>query len=165
MQSSQARTAKEIRELLKSLNIPASVTSKGYSMGDHVNVDLENQPPAIVEQIRKLTYKYQYGHFDGMIDMYEMSNCRDDIPQTKYLMIQNSWTDDIKQKAWEYVINHYAGFEDAPKLYKDSYQFYNKDMQAYGTQFVNRVLSNYSAQNDTELWHYVGIKNETIPTA
>ena len=161
MQSSQARAAKEIRKILKDLGIAASVTSKGYSMGDHVNIDLTNQPPAIVEQITKLTNKFQYGHFDGMIDLYEYSNTRDDIPQTKYLMVNNTFDDDIRQKAYEYLKDHYAGMENAPGKYSDAHEYYNKDMQIYATQQVNRLLYRNDDQNN-DLWKHIGIKNEPI---
>lgn len=33
--------------------------------------------------------KYQYGHFNGMEDLYEITNIRKDIPQTKHLFIKN----------------------------------------------------------------------------
>ena len=35
----------------------------------------------------KIVSKYQYGHFDGMNDIYEYSNSREDIPQAKYIHV------------------------------------------------------------------------------
>lgn len=165
MQSSQARTAKEIRTLLKTLNISARVTSKGYSMGDHVRVELTNQPPKVVDQIKKLTGKYQYGHFDGMIDMYEYSNTRNDIPQTKYLMIENSFNDEIYEKAWQYLREHYGGMENAPEQYKDAFSYWNDNFQAHGSTLVGRILRNTGNLGDAELWNILGIKNEPIKLA
>ncbi len=162
MQSSQARTAKEIRVLLKSMNIPASVTSTCYAGGDSVRVNITNQPPAVVEQIKKLTNKYQYGHFDGMIDLYEYSNTRSDIPQTKYLMIENSFDDEYYEKAYQYIKEHYGGMETAPNHYKDAFSYWNDNFKAHGSTIVGRILRNTGNLGDAELWKLLGIKNEPV---
>lgn len=162
MQSSQARTAKEIRTLLKSMNIPARVTSTCFAGGDAVDVHLTNQPPEIIEQIKTLTAKYEYGHFDGMDDLYVYSNNRTDIPQTKYLMIDNSFDDEIYEKAWQYLKEHYAGMESAPEHYKDAFSYWNDNFQAHGSTLVGRILRNTDNLGDAELWEVLGIKNEPV---
>lgn len=161
MQSNQAKAAREIRELLKSLSVPAKVSSKGYSMGDHVNVDLTNQPPKIVDQIKKLTGKYQYGHFDGMIDLYEYSNTRDDIPQTKYLFVNNEFDEVIKKHTYKWIKQHYAGMENAPAEYDESHNYWNDNFKAYGSNLVYRILCDTTNTNE-EFWQYLGIKNEPL---
>ena len=80
-----AKTAKAIREELK-IKFPGTtfkVHSDNFSMGNSVDVYWTDGPTtkAVDEVIRK----YQYGHFNGMIDMYEDTNVREDIPQAKFV--------------------------------------------------------------------------------
>lgn len=84
--SSQAAAAKMIRKELKTAfpTVKFSVTSSSFSMGDDVHVSWTDGPTT--DQVNAITSKYQYGHFDGMIDLYEYSNKRTDLPQTKYVM-------------------------------------------------------------------------------
>jgi len=84
-QTEHANAAKEIRKLLKRHfpNTRFSVTSKGYSMGDNVRVSWTDGPTDA--DVTALISRYEYGSFDGMTDMYNITNRRDDIPQTKYL--------------------------------------------------------------------------------
>tara|TARA_R110000751_G_scaffold39998_1_gene95102 strand:- start:136 stop:579 length:444 start_codon:yes stop_codon:yes gene_type:complete len=93
MKTEVARCAAEIRKILKAKNIKASVRSKSYSMGSSVNVEIkEIIDPGIYKGLKEELAKYQYGHFDGMIDLYEYSNNRDDIPQCKFLFIEYSYS-------------------------------------------------------------------------
>lgn len=89
-----AMAAKAIREDLKKAfpKITFRVRSNNYSMGDSVYIDWENGPTT--KSVDDLVMKYQYGSFDGMRDIYEYTNSRDDIPQTKYVMTQRSLSDE-----------------------------------------------------------------------
>jgi len=82
-----AKTAKAIREELKQVfpEIKFSVKSETYSMGTAVTITYEDGPTR--EQVYEVVNKYQYGHFNGMNDCYEMTNKRNDIPQVKYVVI------------------------------------------------------------------------------
>ena len=95
--SSHAAAAKAIREELKTAfpSVKFSVTSESFSMGNSVRVDWTNG--ATEKQVSEIVSKYQYGHFDGMSDMYENSNSRDDIPQTKYVQTSRSMSEEVKQ--------------------------------------------------------------------
>ena len=117
--SNQAQVAKLIRKHLKTVGIKGKVTSEGYSMGDNVNVTIYDQPPNIVAQIKEHCTKYEKGHFDGMTDMYEYSNSRNDIPQTKYLFISNIFSEELKQEAWNFIHSTFTGAEEYPKSLKD----------------------------------------------
>lgn len=64
-------------------NIKFSCKSDSFSGGDSVHVSWTDGPT--VRQVTEISRKYQYGHFDGMTDMYESTNRRDDIPQSKYV--------------------------------------------------------------------------------
>lgn len=88
--SSHAGAAKTLKAELQTAfpGIKFSVKSDSFSMGDSVNVSYEDGPAYhIVDDIAS---KYQYGHFNGMEDIYEYSNRRDDLPQSKYVHVSRS---------------------------------------------------------------------------
>jgi len=92
MKSEVAKCAAEIRKILKAKNIKASVRSEQYSMGNNVNVVIkEIIDPEIYKALEEELAKYQYGHFNGMEDIYEYSNNLEGIPQTKFLFIKYDW--------------------------------------------------------------------------
>lgn len=69
------------------------VTSSNYSMGDSVDVSWGDG--AAENEVKQILEKYQYGSFNGMEDMYESTNRRDDISQTKYLFCKRKVSDEI----------------------------------------------------------------------
>jgi len=95
-QSNQAQAAQAIREELKAnfKGIKFSVTSEGYSMGDHVNVSWQDGPTT--DQVEAITGKYQAGHFNGMEDIYEYDKNPANVPQTKYLFCTRSMSEATK---------------------------------------------------------------------
>jgi len=101
--SNQAQTAKAIREELKKAYplTKFKVTSQGFSGGDSVHISWTNG--ATVGQIESIVNKYQYGHFNGMEDIYEYSNMREDIPQSKYVQTSRTITDDLKTIMREFL--------------------------------------------------------------
>ena len=106
LKSEVARCAAEIRKILKEKNIKASVRSEQFSLGNSVRVEIkEKVDPELYKALKEELAKYQYGHFNGMEDIYEYSNNRDDIPQTKFLSINYDWRlhDKAFQKLEEFV--------------------------------------------------------------
>lgn len=96
--TSASLCAKEIRKILKE-NFPKikfSVRSSNFSMGDSVHVSWTNGPTD--KKVNELIGHFQYGHFDGMTDMYEYSNSREDIPQTKFLSCDRNYSEEIVRK-------------------------------------------------------------------
>lgn len=65
-------------------SIKFSVKSKNFAGGNDVNIHWNLGPT--VKEVEAITDKYQYGHFNGMDDIYEYSNTRKDIPQVKYVL-------------------------------------------------------------------------------
>ena len=119
--STQAQTAAMIRKHLKAHGIAARVTSESASMMTAVRVQLTGDPlPAARKEIETYCKQFQYGHFDGMIDMYEYSNGRDDIPQVKYITIDTQYSDEIKQEVYEYLCANFADFSDLSGNYVDN---------------------------------------------
>lgn len=98
MKTEAAQAAALIRKELKSAfpNVKFSVRSQTYSGGDAVYVSYTDGP--VQADVQKITGKYQMGHFDGMIDLYEYDNTRDDIPQAKHVMVTRSWSEEVKNE-------------------------------------------------------------------
>lgn len=110
--SSHAAAAAAIRAELKRA-FPAvkfQVRSESYSMGDSVRIHWQDGPT--VEAVDAITKKYQYGHFDGMTDMYEHSNCRTDIPQTKFVQTERRTSDAARAAALAYIKAHWGNAEN-----------------------------------------------------
>lgn len=89
-----ARAAKLIRaELKKALpKTKFRVRSNNYAGGDSVYVRWTDGPTR--STVKEITDKYQYGHFDGMIDLYEYSNNIEGLPQVKYVLEQRDISDE-----------------------------------------------------------------------
>jgi len=83
--SEQAKTAAAIRAALKVAypTVKFRVTSDSFAGGNAVDVEWTDGPTTA--QVEAIAGKHEQGHFDGMIDLYEYSNLRDDIPQAKYV--------------------------------------------------------------------------------
>ena len=83
--SSHAAASAAIKaELAKAFpHVKFSVRSDSLSMGNSVDISWQNGPT--VKQVEAISQKYQYGSFNGMEDIYETTNYRDDIPQAKYV--------------------------------------------------------------------------------
>lgn len=94
--SSHAGAAAAIKtELQKAFpGIKFSVTSDSYSMGDSVHIGWEDGPTT--KEVEAISGKYQYGSFNSMEDLYEHTNSRDDIPQTKYVSENRSQSETVK---------------------------------------------------------------------
>lgn len=88
MKSTHAQAASAIRAELKIVfpDIKFSVRSESFAGGNSVEVSYQDGPP--VKEVEKFVDKYQYGHFNGMEDLYEHTNDRNDIPQVKYTRVQ-----------------------------------------------------------------------------
>lgn len=80
-----AACAAAIRTELKEAfpGIKFSVKCENYSGGNSVNIFWTDGPT--VAQVEKISGKYQYGHFNGMEDIYEYSNNIEGLPQVKYV--------------------------------------------------------------------------------
>jgi hypothetical protein len=118
--STHAAAAKMIRAELKKHGIKASVRSSTYSGGTSIRVSLKNEAPWTVKAIEDFCAKFEYGHFDGMFDIYEYSNVRDDVPQVKYLFVENEFDDEMREKAYRFLRGYMGAYENHPEHYKDA---------------------------------------------
>ena len=93
-----AQTAKAIRKELKEQfpNTKFSVKTRNFSGGNAVDVDwIDGQTSDEVDAVVK---KYQYGNFNGMIDMYEYNNQDESIPQVMFVQVQRKISDETMEK-------------------------------------------------------------------
>lgn len=136
--SEHAHAAKLIRRELKNNGIKAKVRARTASMTSSVTVDLVDELPATVERIQKFAGQFQYGHYDGMNDIYEYSNSRDDIPQVKHVFVSVHFTDELRQAAWDYARATYADCADGPENQREAHTFRVGDQ--WGDMFLNQIL-------------------------
>lgn len=117
--STPAMAAKGIKSILKVKypHIKFAVKSERYSGGDSVRVSWNLGIKT--EEIEKLVKDYEYGHFDGMNDIYEYSNVKKGIPQTKYLFCTREYYTD------EEIANYKLPYNQQVDLYKEEKTIYH----------------------------------------
>ena len=110
--STAANCAKAVREELK-LKFPYckfSVTSDNFSGGNAVRISWENGPTD--EQVSNIVNRYEYGHFDGMKDIYKYSNTIENLPQVKYITTSRTISEDLTNRL-EIDFKNFYNNEDA----------------------------------------------------
>lgn len=114
--SQHALAARAIRAELKKAfpGVKFSVRSDSYSMGDSVRISWTDG--VTTDQVSEIADKYQYGHFNGMEDIYEYSNKNVDIPQTKFVQVQRDISDEVYQQVFDLHLQHYSDFESVKDL-------------------------------------------------
>lgn len=163
MKSTQAKAAKEIRDYLKSKGIAANVTSHSASMTSSVRVKVNDLQPDVFKEIEQRCKQYQYGHFDGMQDMYEYSNSNPDLPQAKYVFVENYYSDEFRQKAWNYIRSTCNGADTCAKKVSDlsySDQVFNEQANTIIWRLLNGSMDDLSKK----FWESINPK-EVLPKA
>jgi len=114
--SIHAQAAQAIRKELKE-NFPDtkfSVTSESFAGGNSVHVNWEDGP--LTDTVNLIIDKYQYGTFNGMIDMYEYTNKHEDIPQVKYVMGQRSMSSERRIQMAEKLKQEFNVTDDTSSM-------------------------------------------------
>lgn len=145
-----AQCAATIRKELKEFYPKTTfrVRSKTFSMGDSVAVDWTDGP--LRDEIQKLLGKYEYGQFDGMTDYYEITNYREDIPQTKYLFCNREASRERTQAAVDWLNAHTAfvcSINERGGVDGD----YNEDLRERPSAIIHRMLSGYYTNTQPEM--------------
>jgi hypothetical protein len=147
--STQAQAAKMIRASLKANGISAKVTSESASMMTAVRVEiLGDVLPATKKAVEAYANQFQYGHFDGMQDLYEYSNRNADLPQVKYVTVTATYSDEIKQEVLTYLCANYADFANVPTTLAEVKYYTQAGSESVHT-WIHRVLAGVEA---VEFW-------------
>ncbi|WP_407522726.1 hypothetical protein PDL71_15595 [Lacibacter sp. MH-610] len=137
--SSHAAASAAIKQELKKYFpcIKFSVTSDSFAGGNSVDISWTDGPTT--KQVEAITSKYQYGHFDGMNDIYENSNHRDDIPQAKYVQEHRRISDELENEVKAQLI-HLKKYKD------DELNDYRRSPEAEARQLLynTNVPHNYT---------------------
>lgn len=133
-----AQCAKEIRVELKKAfpQIKFTVRSSNFAGGNAVDIRYENGVP--VKDIEKITDKYQYGHFNGMEDIYEYSNNREDIAQAKYIMVQREISQEIREAVKQEVAKKFGIVDSSDE------QEWQKVFRSWSDQVIWKELQDRS---------------------
>ena len=129
-----ALCALAIREELKK-QFPSykfSVTSDNFAGGNSVHISWTDGPTT--KQIDSIVNKYQYGHFNGMEDIYEYSNNIEGLPQTKYVSTSREINPELKNRL----------LPEFEKLYKSDEPEYSRNSTV---NTLHRILSNTEIKN------------------
>lgn len=134
--------ARAIRTELKQKmpNVQFKVHSENFSGGNSVDIYYTDGPTS--NSVEAITNKYQYGHFDGMIDIYEYSNTRKDIPQAKYVHVNRKMSDETRDKI---IIKHNSEWCEDGQI--TDLNAYNKDANCWNDQVVWREFIKLDLSN------------------
>jgi hypothetical protein len=155
-----AQAAGMIRQYMRANGIAVSVRSESYSMGSSVNVSVVDMQPAAVADLEAYANQFQYGNFNGMEDIYEYSNSRDDLPQVKFVFVRNEISPELRQSIWDYARGYYAGMENAPINADEASRFYNANFNQYGNVIIYRLFAGGYMQN--QYWDFVNGAEEDL---
>jgi len=146
--STHAAAAKMIRAYMRQNNIIGSVKSSSYSGGSSVDIYTNDLPPNVYKQLKEYADQFQYGHFDGMVDMYEYSNNRQDIPQVKFVFVNNHISANMRQSIWDFLRGFFSGMENAPRDAKLAGSFFVHN--EYGDRLIHRFFA--GGYNNSQFW-------------
>jgi hypothetical protein len=122
MATTAALTSKAIRTILKRVFPQTKFTVKcsNFAGGNSVHVKYADSiPERFVSDIVK---QFEYGSFNGMIDLYEFTNCRDDIPQVKYVSTDRDVSIEFARAILEYIkAERYSDFPEDAQVYDEGY--------------------------------------------
>lgn len=111
--SEYAQVAKLLKKKAKELGINVTRSrSKSFAGGDSVSLRFDSGSDDAVKQLEDYSHQFKQGHFDGMSDIYEYSNSRDDVPQTKYLFLEDDRADKILGDLAHYKTSWFANGEE-----------------------------------------------------
>jgi len=104
--SDYAQVAKLLKQKAKKLGMKATASSQSFAGGNSVDVVVTAGSDDALKELKNYSTQFVYGKFDGMTDSYNFTNWREDVPQTKYLFIQDERAMTIlkglNDKYWDY---------------------------------------------------------------
>lgn len=152
--STAANCAAAIREELKKFKgVKFTVRSENFAGGNSVHIGWVDGPSA--REVEIITDKYQYGHFDGMNDIYEYSNSREDIPQAKYVQTSRSQAEETRKvldEAAAQIISGEPGWETDRNRNELSYRLFAKTSIPAGAKVLGIELSGQDCGSWDEIY-------------
>ena len=142
-----ALCAAAIRKELKAEGIKASVTSVNFANGNSVHVNFTDLSPFSYSAIKQELAKYQYGHFDGMNDIYEFSNIREDIPQAKYVQVFNTMSDAKLEEVFQFIRANFSEGDLMPETYAEARN------TTFSREYVSTLVHQQFEQCDSLYWN------------
>ena len=116
-----AQVAKLIKKVALQNGMKVKASSSNYSMGCSVTIKVLKGSDKDLEKLKDYSDQFKYGKFDGMNDIYDNTNVREDIPQTKYLFIDDDRASEIlkyydeniwkTEKKWMWFDNELRSYE------------------------------------------------------
>jgi len=86
--SNYSRAGKMIRAFMKANGFVGSVRGQSYSGGSSIVVRVSDLSPDRLAILKGYCDQFEYGSFNGMEDIYEYNNVRDDLPQVSYVFVE-----------------------------------------------------------------------------
>ena len=133
--SKAAQVSKLLKAKAKSLGLEVRASSKNFSGGNSVDIKVLKGSDKSSNELKEYSSQFKEGKFDGMNDIYEYTNSRDDIPQTKYLFIDDDRASEIlkyydeniwkTEKKWMWFDNELRSYEWIKQIkdeFKDNWQ-------------------------------------------
>jgi hypothetical protein len=140
--SEVAKAAKMIRQDLKTAfpNVKFNVTSRHYTT---VSITWIN---GVTERdVNNLVRKYKMGNFNGMVDSYDFSNRRQDIPQAEYIFTNRQISTDVMSKMFNFVKSQYAAYTNASTINE-----YIRGAEYTAENFIRNLLNDQNLTNGCE---------------
>ena len=139
--STHARAAKMMKQELKKAfpSIKFSIRSASFSGWNSVHVEWLDGP--IYDAVNAIVDKYQEGHFDGMQDMYEISNRRHDIPQVKYVQVRREVSETIKEQVFKHLQETHSYFDKVISIDETHPDLMEHWRVWTARQYIHRVTS------------------------
>ena len=119
--SKAAQVSKLLKAKAKSLGLEVRASSKNFSGGNSVDIKVLKGSDKSLNDLKEYSSQFKEGKFDGMNDIYEYTNSRNDIPQTKYLFIDDDRASEIlkyydeniwkTEKKWMWFDNELRSYE------------------------------------------------------
>lgn len=176
MKSTAAQCSKMVKGILKAAfpTTKFSVRSSYFANGNSVDITWNLGP--VTKRVEELVNEFQYGHFDGMIDLYKMSNRRDNIPQAKFVSCHREhksdeeiandklkWSNPQRQDLWKTEDTLFQiMLKDLAKVAGVEYIDENSTRTQSGSMYLSDLLHRVLSRSEL-LDGYHGIKrNEDI---
>jgi len=130
-----AQVAKLIKKVALQNGMKVKASSSNFSNGCSVTIYVLKGSDKDLEKLRDYSDQFEYGKFDGMNDIYEYKNVREDIPQTKYLSInderaneilkyfdENIWKTEKKWMWFDNELRHFEWLKHIKEVYQADWQ-------------------------------------------